>query len=73
MPDVSRLNSIIADLERIQKDADEIINTHIDGLLCNAAPGLSWGETRHRLLAPLGSRPNYVAALRLLRDRLRGK
>lgn len=71
--DVGRLDSIIAGLEKLQKDADEIINTYTEGLLCNAAPGVSWGATKHRLIAPAGSTLNYVAALKLVREKLTTK
>lgn len=71
--DVGRLDSIITNLERLQKDANEIINTYTDGFLCNAAPGVSWGATKHWLVAPAGSTLNYVAALKLLREKLTGQ
>lgn len=71
--DVGRLDYIITNLERLQKDATEILNIHIDGLLCNAAPEVSWGATKHRLVAPAGSTLNYVAALKLLREKLTGQ
>ena len=67
--DVGRLNDIIRKLEVLQKDANEIIDTYTEGLLCNAAPAVSWGATKHQLMAPAGSTLNYVAALKLLRDR----
>ena len=63
-----RLDRIVADLERLQKEADEILNTYTDQLVSNATSGTSWGVTKYQqLAAPAGSTMNRVAALKILR------
>jgi hypothetical protein len=65
-----RLDRIVADLERLQIEADEILNTYTDQLMTNVPYGTSWGVTKYKQLAnPAGSTINRVAALKMLKDR----
>lgn len=68
--ETGRLDRIVADLERLQKDADEILNVYTDQLMTNAPNGTSWGVTKYKQLAvSAGSTINRVAALKILKDR----
>ena len=70
MRDVSRIDRLIRELETAQNEADEIFNTHLDAILCEAPPRTSYGAIRHREIGQAaGGQINYVNALRHLRDR----
>jgi hypothetical protein len=70
-----RLDRIVADLERLQREADEILNTYTDQLVSTGPSGTSWGVTKYQqLAAPAGSTFNRIEALKILKDRfLTGK
>jgi hypothetical protein len=66
---MGRLERVVAELEKLEKDADDILNTYVDQLMCREPPGTSWGVTKYnKILAPAGSTVNRVAALRMLRE-----
>jgi hypothetical protein len=70
---VGRLDQIIADLERLQNDAQGIFDAYVDELRCKT-PWIPFGVLKAKALClPAGSQLNYVAALKLLRDRVTGK
>jgi len=66
---VGRLDRVVTELERLQKDADDIINTFVDQIMHDQPRGASWGVTKHnKIMAPAGSTLDRVAALRMVRD-----
>jgi hypothetical protein len=66
-----RLDRIIADLERLQKDGHDILNSYVDQLLCQHPRGTSFGATKYREFADkAGETLNLVEALKQLRERL---
>ena len=67
---VSRLDRIIAELEKLHNEANDIFDAHVDVLMCDLPRGTSWGVTKLRRIAePAGLTIDYVKGLRLLRDR----
>jgi MinD-like ATPase involved in chromosome partitioning or flagellar assembly len=65
---VSRLDRIITELEKLQSEAHEIYDAHVDVLLCDLPPGTSFGVTKMRAIAePAGLTINHIKALKLLR------
>jgi hypothetical protein len=66
--DSSRIEQIINELERLQKDANGIVNTYVDYLA--AKSGNSFTATKAAIIFPLGSQINFPAALRLIRNEL---
>jgi hypothetical protein len=66
--DTGRIEQIIHELERLQKDADSIVNTYVDYLA--AKSGNSSTATRVAIIFPLGSQINFPAAVRLIREEL---
>jgi hypothetical protein len=72
--DPTRLDRIVRDLESLHKDADGIIDAHVNAWLAEHPEAVSWGEAKLRLVAlPAGTTINRVAALKLLRRGLTGK
>ena len=72
--DVSRLDRVAGDLERLHKEADEIFNVYVDLLLANAPRGTSWGQTKlQRLAFPAGSTFDRINALKIVRKALTGE
>lgn len=68
---VSRLDRIICELEKLQKEANDIYDAHIDVLLCDLPPNASFGVTKLKAIAePAGQTLNHVKALKLLREKL---
>ena len=52
---VTRLDRIITELEKLQSEAHKIYDAHVDVLMCDLAPGTSFGVTKMRAIAdPLG-------------------
>jgi MinD-like ATPase involved in chromosome partitioning or flagellar assembly len=52
---VTRLDRIITELEKLQSEAHEIYDAHVDVLMCDLPPGTSFGVTKMRAIAdPLG-------------------
>jgi hypothetical protein len=66
--ETGRINQIIDDLERLQKDANNIVNTYVDYVA--ARTGNSFTATKAALIFPLGSQINFPAALRLISEEL---
>src|SRR5262249_24741088 len=66
--DSGRLEQIVNELERLQKDANGIVNTYVDYV--TARPGNSFTATRAAIIFPLGSQINFPAALRVIREEL---
>jgi hypothetical protein len=68
--DVSRLNRIIGELEKLQSEANQIFDAHVDVIMCDLPRGTSWGVTKlQRIAEPAGQTINHVKGLKLLRDR----
>jgi hypothetical protein len=66
-----KLDKAINELEKAEQTATEILDEYTDVLVRRGPSNISWGVTRFRhIMAPAGSRLNYLAALRQLRDRL---
>jgi hypothetical protein len=69
---VGRLDNIISDLERLQQDAQRIFDAHIDELHIQH-PDTPFGVLKAREIAmPAGSTLNYIAALKMLREKIIG-
>jgi len=66
--DTGRIEQIIRELERLQKDANGIVNTYVDYVA--ARTGNSFTATRAAIIFPLGSQINFPAALRVIREEL---
>jgi hypothetical protein len=66
--DSGRIEQIIHELERLQKDANGIVNTYVDYVA--ARTGNSYTATKAAIIFPLGSQINFPAALRLIREEL---
>ena len=66
--DSGRIEQIINELERLQKDANGIVNTYVDYVA--ARTGNSFTATRAAIIFPLGSQINFPAALRVIREEL---
>jgi hypothetical protein len=70
---VGRLDNIIRDLERLHKDAHDIFNAHIDVVRCQN-PGIPFGVLKGcEIATPAGSTLNYIAALKIVRDKITGE
>ena len=71
---IGRLDTIVAELEKLQQDANQILNAYIDELLRREPRGTSWGDLKYRKIAlPSGSTINHVNALKLIRDQITGR
>jgi hypothetical protein len=71
--DKGRLDQAISGLEKAEQEASQILNDHTDELVAREPPEASWSVVRYkRIMAPAGSRLNYLNALKQLRDRLLG-
>jgi hypothetical protein len=66
--DSGRIEQIIRELERLQKDANGIVNTYVDYVA--GRTGNSFTATKAAIIFPLGSQINFPAALRLVREEL---
>jgi hypothetical protein len=67
-PNTGRLDRIIEELRRLHADADDIIDSHVNVVLCDLPSCTSFGETKYRVLEPAGRSINYIAALKLVKD-----
>jgi len=68
-----KLDKAINELEKAEQEATEILDQYTDVLITGQPEGSSWGVTRYNLIMkPAGSRLNYLAALKQLKDRLLG-
>jgi hypothetical protein len=69
-PSVGRLDHIVSELERLNSDAQEILNHHID-CLKRGSPTTPFGTLKAReILQPAGTAPNLIAALKIVRQRI---
>jgi hypothetical protein len=67
---IGRFDNIVAQLEKLQKDANQILDAYTDELLCKEPRGTSWGDLKYRkIAAPTGSTINHINALKLLSER----
>jgi hypothetical protein len=72
-PSVGRLDRIVNELERLQHDAQEILDHHVDYLKCSS-PTVPFGTLKARAIAqPAGSEINYVKALKIVRRTITGE
>jgi hypothetical protein len=70
---VSRLDSIIEQLEKLYSDSQGIFDAHVDCLMRDFPPGTSFGWVKAReVTTPAGSALNYIAALKLVREKILG-
>jgi hypothetical protein len=68
-----KLDKAIDELQKAEQTATEILDQYTDVLVTGQPEGVSWGVTRYNLIMkPAGSRLNYLAALKQLKDRLLG-
>jgi hypothetical protein len=63
-----RLDKIVTDLERLHRDAQDIINAYVNEKICNHYA--SFGESKAYLFRQVGSQMNVVNALKLVRAHL---
>ena len=71
---VGRLDNIIEQLEVLHADAQQIFNAHVDALLVRQPSGTAFGVLKYREIAvPAESALNYVAALKMLREKFTGE
>lgn len=72
-PNVSRLDSIIGQLEKLYADSQNIFDAHVDVLMLDHPRGTSFGQIKAaEITTPAGSALNYIAALRLVREKIIG-
>jgi hypothetical protein len=72
-PAVGRLDNIIQELERLHRDAHDIIDAHVDSVHCQM-PGIPFGVLKSREIAqPAGNSLNYINALTIVRQKITGK
>jgi hypothetical protein len=70
---VGRLDKIVLELERLQADAQDIVDSHVDYLCCKS-PRVPFGTLKFREIAvPAGSTMDYVAALKIVRKSITGE
>ncbi len=68
-----KLDKAIADLEKAETGARQIIDEYTDTLMIKEPPYTSWGVVRYtNIAAPAGSRLNYLQALKQLKEKLLG-
>jgi hypothetical protein len=66
---VGRIDDLIETLEAAHKDADEIFDLHVDELRLRT-PSVPFGVLKQgEISGRAGSSLNYVAALKMLRDK----
>jgi hypothetical protein len=68
MAENGRLNNIIAGLDRLQREANEILDGHVRVLMHSKPYGTSFGLTKMETFLPAGTTLNYAAALKIVRD-----
>lgn len=71
-PAVGRIDRIIQDMERLQAEAQDIFDTHIDFVRC-LAPTIPFGVLKFREIAePAGNTLNHISGLKIVRKKLTG-
>jgi hypothetical protein len=68
--DVGRLDNIVDQLERLQREADGILDAYTDERMSNSPSGTSFGTMKHWVFRSIGSTLDRVAALKLVRGAL---
>jgi hypothetical protein len=68
--DVGRLDSIITKLEELERDANGILDAYTDEQMSNSPPGTSFGAMKHWVVRSVGAKLDYVAALKLVREKV---
>jgi hypothetical protein len=69
-----RLNRAIDELEKAEREAEDLLDEYTDELVASEPSGTSWGVVRYKqIMVPAGSRLNYLRALQQWRDRLMGR
>jgi hypothetical protein len=72
-PAVGRIDRIIQELERLQAEAQDIFNAHIDYVIAKTPEVIPFGTLKSReIAAPAGNTMNYVAALKIVRKNIAG-
>ena len=72
-PSVGRLDNIIKELERLHNDAQDIFDAHIEVVRCQT-PGIPFGVLKScEIASPAGSSLNYIAALKIVREKITGQ
>jgi hypothetical protein len=71
--DVGRLDNILDQLQRLQRDADSILDAYTDERMSNSPPGTSFGTVKHWVFRSAGSTLDRVTALKLVREKLMTK
>ena len=67
---VGRLDDIIVQLEKLHEEAQGIFDAHIDELRCRT-PGIPFGVLKScEIASPAGSSLNYIAALKIVREKI---
>jgi hypothetical protein len=64
-----RLDKIVNDLERLHRDAQDILNAYVNEKICNH-PYASFGEAKVYCFRQVGTQMNVVNALKLVRAHL---
>jgi hypothetical protein len=71
MATTNRLDRIVAELEELQSNAQDIIDAYVDSLAGRYPEGTGFGEIKRREIAePAGLVLDIVAALKLVKERL---
>jgi hypothetical protein len=71
-PSVGRIDDIIKELVRLHADAQGIFDAHVD-YLCSKEPKASFGAVKTREIArPAGNALDYIAALKVVRQKIVG-
>jgi hypothetical protein len=64
-----RLDRIIRELEKLHSEAQDIFDAHVDFVRCRS-PGIPFGILKAcEITNPAGSALNYIAALKMLREK----
>ncbi len=70
MTENGRLINTIADLERLQRDANEMLDSYVRVLMHSKPYGTSFGQTKIETYKSAGTTLNYAGALKIVRDGL---
>jgi hypothetical protein len=68
---IERIDKLLTQLQTLQNEAQEIFNDYVDQMLRDYKSDTSFGCAKYELFAiPAGSALNYIAGLRLVREKL---